>query len=753
MKLFEIIIIILILASAVFMGTPIEYNAVPLNLVIIAIGIIFIIYNALFKKKKIIESKLDISILVLCLSPIIPLIFGTYISFNDTIEYLLKYLSCFSIYIMLKPALKSNPKLVKIITNILIICSIILTIIGIDYMTTKVSYIYLEKIGIPHMENFGRTMASTLGNSNSLAIILAVSIILIIDKLANEKKSIYFPALFLNLSTLILTYSRGAWLFLFIFFVINLIQQEPQKRIYIIYSTVLAGIVSVLYIILWYILKATPKLFVIWTTTVAMCILSFLLFELFNKLYERIIKIERKKIIIATIVFLIILISAFIIAYQFTEPLVIFQNRGKVEARSYEIENIEANTEYSFKFDIDAKAKETEFDNYSIIVREENKYHDEVKEHLTSFNNFTGIKEIKFTTSKDTIRVTVIFKSTNKTWQNGLTIKEFTINDKIYTLQYVFIPKKLADKINSISFNDKSVWEREIYYKDSIKIIKNQPFVGQGANSWKYYYKYIQEYNYTTIEPHSYPLQLFMDYGIIAVTSLISIIIIVLFKKKNIYITALLLLLAHSFMDFDMSFFYIMVLAFVLLAIIASDEEEKEETKLIDKVVPVVLIAILLGADIMGFLQYNKEELDEKGMIKLIDSKEANEVIDIIREKQKEEKYIFYSWHLEYLDYSNVSDENLEYMYEVIKETPINYDIEENLKRNEIISAIIERATNQEIKEKFKNILINENEKLNELILNKEKNRLTGSSISDYLCRQKEIYNQTLENNDNISQN
>ena len=140
-------------------------------------------------------------------------------------------------------------------------------------------------------------------------------------------------------------------------------------------------------------------------------------------------------------------------------------------------------------------------------------------------------------------------------------------------------------------------------------------------------------------------------------------------------------------------------------------------------------------------------------MVKLIDSKEANEVIDIVREKQKEEKYIFYSWHLEYLDYSDVSEENLEYMYEIIKKTPINYDIEENLKRNEIISAIIETATNQEIKEKFKNILIDENEKSTELILNKEKNRLTGGMISEYLYRQKEIYNQALGNNDNISQN
>ncbi len=746
MKLFEIIIIILILASAVFMGTPIKYNAVPLNLVIIAIGIIFIMYNVLYKKKKIIESKLDISILVLCLSPIIPLIFGTYISFNDTIEYLLKYLSCFSIYIILKPALKSNPKLVKIITNILIICSIILIIIGIDYMTTKISYIYLEKLGIPHMENFGKVMASSLGNSNSLAIILAVSIMLIIDKLANEKKSIYFLALFLNLSMLILTYSRGAWLFLLIFFIINLIQQEPQKRIYIIYSTLLAGIVSIVYIILWYALKEIPKLFIVWEGTLAMCIACFLFFELFNKLYERIIKIKKKNIIIATIIFLIIVISVFILGLKFPKPLYVFQEGSKASVKNYEIENIEANTEYSFKFDINAKAKENEFENYTIIVREENKYHDEVKEHLTSFNNFTGIKEIKFTTSKDTIRATVILKSANKIWQEGLTINEFTINDKLHPLKYLYLPNKLVDKINSISLKDKSVWERGIYYKDAIKIIKNNPLVGQGGNSWKYYYKYIQEYNYITIEPHSYPLQLFMDYGIIAITSLISIIIIVLLKKKNIYVTALFLLLTHSFMDFDMSFFYIMVLAFVLLAIIASDEKEKEKNTLIDKIVPIVLIAILLGAGIMGILQYNKEELDQKEMIKLIDSKKANEVIDIIREKQKEEKYIFYYWHLESLDYSNVSDENLKYMYEVIKETPINYDIEENLKRNEIISSIIKTTTNQEIKEKFKNILIDENEKSTELILNKEKNRLTDSSISDYLYRQKEIYNQAFEN-------
>ena len=85
----------------------------------------------------------------------------------------------------------------------------------------------------------------------------------------------------------------------------------------------------------------------------------------------------------------------------------------------------------------------------------------------------------------------------------------------------------------------------------------------------------MQSYEYSAAEIHSYPLQVLMDYGIIPFIALIYMIGVIIKNvignenKENfgIYIS-ILLLLAHSFVDFDMSFFFIMLMWFSLLGIV-----------------------------------------------------------------------------------------------------------------------------------------------------------------------------------------
>ncbi len=743
--IFEIIIILTILSATLLIGPLISYNCVPFNLVIISIGIIFLLFNLIFKKKKIIESKLDVAIFILCLSPIIPLIFGTYISLNDTIQYLLEYLSCLSLYIILKQVTKTNPKSINRITSTLIISSVILSIIGIDNMTTRYSFQYLEKLGLPFMSNFATVMASNFGTTNTFAVILGVSLILILDKLVNERKTIYSLALFLNLSTLILTYSRGGWIAFFVFFVINLIMQKDKKKtLYMLYSIILAGILSIIYVFVWMHIKKLNMFAELWGTTIGLAVLSFIILKLSDKfLYNRIAKIKTRTVVIIISVIIVIVISVFFIGTKLTRPLRTLEAGNPTKAINYEISNIKPNTEYSFKFDIEAKSKAENVDNYSIVVIEEDKYLDEITSHQVTFNNFTGTKEISFTTSKDTIRVTLKFRSVRTTYQNGLIINKFTINGKVYPLKYIYLPHKIVEQLRSISIKDKSVSERGAYYRAAFRIIKNSPFVGQGGNSWNYLYEDAQDYTFTTSEVHSYPLQLFMDYGIIGIVSIISIIVLVLLKKKSAYIIALLLLLAHSFMDFDMSFFYTLVLMFSLLAIIEAKDEENnmsDNMKLTDKVVSIALICVLLGANIFGIIQYNKEKIDTRKIMEQIENMDSNEAINIIKPKQKEEKYIFYSLGLAYLDYSNVSDENLEYMYKNIVNTHVGFNFEKNLYRNELILTIASTTKNEEMKRKLLDIILAENEKTIEFISNKD--RVSDGDVERYLSIQEMLYNE-----------
>lgn len=168
--------------------------------------------------------------------------------------------------------------------------------------------------------------------------------------------------------------------------------------------------------------------------------------------------------------------------------------------------------------------------------------------------------------------------------KSGLIVKSLTINGKEHPLKYRYLPVSLVDKIKSIRVNNKSVWERGVFYQDALKIIKNNLFFGLGGNAWRYEYEKVQSYQYGATEIHSYPLQILMDYGIISFIALFYIVGIIVKhtivyeneESFGIYIS-ILLLLAHSFIDFDMSFFYIMLMWFSLLGICNAKEKVKKE--------------------------------------------------------------------------------------------------------------------------------------------------------------------------------
>ena len=69
------------------------------------IGTIYILYKLFIKNEKILSKKIDIIILIFFLSPIIPLAFRTYSSLEETLISIIKYISLFNLYILLKDTL------------------------------------------------------------------------------------------------------------------------------------------------------------------------------------------------------------------------------------------------------------------------------------------------------------------------------------------------------------------------------------------------------------------------------------------------------------------------------------------------------------------------------------------------------------------------------------------------------------------------------------------------------------------------
>lgn len=170
---------------------------------------------------------------------------------------------------------------------------------------------------------------------------------------------------------------------------------------------------------------------------------------------------------------------------------------------------------------------------------------------------------------------------------------------------------------------DKSLTERFTMYKDSLKIIKNNILLGTGGRGWLYNYKDVRSYDYTVSEIHSYILQLIIDNGIFAGMLWLIIVIYALVqilkrvKNNNIRATdfAFILLTLHSLLDFDLSFYVILVIWYILYSIVIKKENDKVDFSIKSnsaKVFIIILFILIQSFEIfMGVKYFYIEKKDE----------------------------------------------------------------------------------------------------------------------------------------------
>lgn len=418
MKIVKGMLIITILITAILIGTPIQYNCVPINIAIILMGIVFFLYVYIRKKEKVVMNKFDMAVLVLCISPLIPIICRTYINLEDTIIYLLKYISCFIIYVLSKYLVEKDKKRRTVVINTFIIASVILCIIGIDNMTTKILTKPLEELGLPFVFNLENRMFSSLGYANSFAIILATSIMLSLYCMENtmsKYKGIYAGAIFLNLSCLILTYSRATLLFLMLALVLyTFINYDKNKFVIIGYTIITNGAFSIFYMMKWNQLIGKEDYISLWIITLILIVVAIVCQTIGEKIQAKMVKIPIKIYISIVTIIGVLIIIFIIIGMKLVVPLSIFQEGETNKPIKYKIANIKPDTEYSFLFDIQAKSNWKKNNNYEIIIDEEDKYYNLITSHKMTFNEIEGIQEIAFKSTKETKEVAIYFQSQSK---------------------------------------------------------------------------------------------------------------------------------------------------------------------------------------------------------------------------------------------------------------------------------------------------------------------------------------------------
>ena len=461
------------------------------------------------------------------------------------------------------------------------------------------SYEFVKKIigSTTDQESLTR-MYSLFLYSNTFAISIVVSYIISIDKILTKQNKIYVGISILLLSGIILSQSRTTILILLILMILYVVIMPKQEKNNLLKLLFMSTILSIIYVTIFIYLKRIGYTYVIWIITLVVPIISILIYDKI-KLNEKINKIFKIKNLI--IVFMTIVII-FLILSMFKSDLVLFSNENSQTKITKNIYEVKENNKYEIELEIDAKSN-TIKDNYVIEFIQRNNYSDSLGEEKIELNNYEGIKKFNINTVEGIKWLEFSVSAKEKGNGKILKIKHLKINGKEFTLNYKFLPTDMVSHLKYINLSQRSVQERKTFIIDGIKMMKNSKFFGIGGDGYKYAIQDFQSYYYGASQMHCYILQIAIEFGIIGLLiffylmllTLKNIIVIIKNKKTEKYsiVLAFVALFLHSFIDFDMTFFYIMIIFYMLTAIINFKENEgknKEINKITESIILILLI-------------------------------------------------------------------------------------------------------------------------------------------------------------------
>ena len=581
-KILCLMLLIILFISNLFIGTPVKYNIMYLNFIVNAITLIYIFIHYIKEKEKININKIDACVIVIALSTFIPLIFNTYIRLADTIEYILRYITVLNIYMITKIVSKNNKQVVDRVLDIIIFSSIILIIFGIDMMTQNIFQRFYDILGIPKIINESiYRMGSLFKYPNTFGVFLVISILVSITRYMNKEnknfKNIYVVALFIQMFALLMTYSRWSFLVLILALITLLLCiKDKNKRDDLIKILVASGIsAGILYIIFNKILNSENY---IWLYI--LLITQSIIFYVIIGYLERIKIRYNKKILL--LIMSIFIIGLIIIVYSlvFCNNIELFKNINSKAV--YRKQNILVEPNQSYVVEINIESSSNIKDNFKIQCKEINEYGEEIAIHEEWFDNYKGNININFITKEQTKTISLVFNSTKENSNGFLKVNGVKINGNEEKINYGIIPIELINRISKLNMDLSSFSGRLEYYKCSLEIIKDNFFTGAGGYTWK---NSNQQTETNGIAEHSYPLQLFIQNGVISFIAYIVLIIIIIknmikilknngkFEEICIYLIILSLVL-HSLFDFDMYFLNILIIFYMFIAIISSQDED-----------------------------------------------------------------------------------------------------------------------------------------------------------------------------------
>ncbi|MGE5327927.1 MAG: hypothetical protein ACM3KR_00260 [Deltaproteobacteria bacterium] len=581
----------------------------------------FIIKKLFDKDFKIIKAPLDIAAILLVLVYALPIMLGIAASAQEAWDKFLRYINYFFIYLICRDIIKED-KNIKIILNAILVSALGVCILGVDagaggILTNKINW-FIKQIpvwlqfqqGAAKLMDFkffggfaeGRIF-STLQYPNVLAsylgaVFLLISGLLMVTR-SYLKRAWYGAAGFIVFYTFILTGSRGMVLVLPLMVLILFISFRNKKHILSFTVDAFVPIVAgVSFSAMYGNYVNAGQYSKVWITIIIGAFISAVLTSIIQRLKRVLFAVSTKIYVVtaASVVMIFVVLVGF--ALNIEKPLLIKHDVKEAASQKIvvrDITNIKPSAKYILNFDVDALSNEKNEEPYSIIALGMDKFAN--LEQLAEIKGKTekARKSMEFTTKDSTrtlrIQLQNYIPNTSASFSNFVLKDVNTGKEKKLIIQYKYLPTDLIYKIQDISLQTHNAWQRLIFVNDAFRIIGAYPF-GTGGGGWKALYHQYQSYEYASNEVHNYPVQLWVETGILGISVLIGTIVLIIHHYRKVRLeknetetegvdnsnriitastvfVAILSLYAHSIIDFDFSLSAVPITAWALTGILA----------------------------------------------------------------------------------------------------------------------------------------------------------------------------------------
>ncbi len=495
------------------------------TILFLLLSIIIIIYDI----KKIKLDKIDIILILLPIFYLIPIIFKKNV--NPVSLNIYKVSLEFSItltLIVLRKHLskeKVNSLLMTILTSSSI--SFFISFIYRKYSKSMIVMGINSYFGDTYLNSIDR-FYGTLNYCNATALLFCIAIFISLYKINEEKqnRNIYMIFLFINFAGFLYTFSKMLTITFIIVLAVLLIYLLIRKK-YINYKIIVLNILALVFPTLLSI--SAYRNFLINSNLTLFIFKLIILIIIYIALYNIYNYITKKFKYSLSIIFLL---TTSIITFTTINPINIpLKINNVTQNNEYIISDflLEKNKNYKIEFDMTGNDGGVKFELCKLYLDELIPTEAKIKAIDSNKNNiFEFLTDDNF--EYYYLKVTNINKNTN------ITISNLTINNKSYPINTLIVPYQYIHQLDLLKYDKESVESRINYYKDSIKILKNNGFIiGHGVYSFDYYVRKMNV-SYLESDPHSYLFQLLLDTGLYGGIYIILFIIIGIYnmlKKVN----------------------------------------------------------------------------------------------------------------------------------------------------------------------------------------------------------------------------